>query len=76
MTLLLVPLHDIEWHRIDHFGYMCLFVETRRFVLTEDGSLEVHSVQGSDAGSYTCEVNYVYENRQMTTEINFMVYGK
>nr|XP_056713842.1 zona pellucida-binding protein 2-like [Euleptes europaea] len=48
--------------------------ETKRFVLTDDGCLEIHSVQGSDAGSYTCNINFIYENNQMTKETNFMVY--
>ncbi|XP_060103722.1 uncharacterized protein LOC132577949 [Heteronotia binoei] len=48
--------------------------ETRRFFLTDDGSLEIRSVQGTDAGPYACKINYADEDKPMTTETNFMVY--
>ncbi|XP_053116102.1 uncharacterized protein LOC128329260 isoform X5 [Hemicordylus capensis] len=48
--------------------------ESQRFVLTDDGNLELYNIQGSDSGGFTCKVNYMYNGEQLTTEINFMVY--
>ncbi|XP_043396280.1 uncharacterized protein LOC119565343 isoform X4 [Chelonia mydas] len=48
--------------------------ESQRFVLTDDGSLEIYNIHGSDSGSYICTVIYVHNNKHVTTEIRFMVY--
>ncbi|KAH1177492.1 hypothetical protein KIL84_011194 [Mauremys mutica] len=48
--------------------------ESQRFVLTDDGSLEIYNIHGSDSGSYICNVIYVHNNKYVTTEIRFMVY--
>ncbi|XP_073185747.1 zona pellucida-binding protein 1-like [Lepidochelys kempii] len=48
--------------------------ESQRFVLTDDGSLEIYNIHGSDSGSYICNVIYVHNNKHVTTEIRFMVY--
>ncbi|XP_043364485.1 uncharacterized protein LOC119850904 isoform X4 [Dermochelys coriacea] len=48
--------------------------ESQRFVLTDDGSLEIYNIHGSDTGSYSCNVIYVHNNKHVTTEIRFMVY--
>ncbi|XP_077773766.1 uncharacterized protein LOC114581908 isoform X1 [Podarcis muralis] len=48
--------------------------ESQRFLLTDDGSLQIYNIKGSDSGGYTCKVNYIYKAEQMTTEIHFMVY--
>ncbi|CAM5117475.1 unnamed protein product [Natator depressus] len=48
--------------------------ESQRFVLTDDGSLEIYNIHGSDSGSYICNVIYVHNNKHVTTEIHFMVY--
>ncbi|XP_077159838.1 zona pellucida-binding protein 2-like isoform X2 [Paroedura picta] len=71
-TLLMGRITDPKCQWTGPFGPIT--EETRRFVLTDDGSLEIHSVQGIDAGSYTCQINYVSENKPMATETNFMVY--
>ncbi|XP_043396279.1 uncharacterized protein LOC119565343 isoform X3 [Chelonia mydas] len=48
--------------------------KSQRFVLTDDGSLEIYNIHGSDSGSYICTVIYVHNNKHVTTEIRFMVY--
>lgn len=53
-----------------------LFPESQRFVLTDEGSLEIYNIHRSDSGSYICNVIYVHNHKHVTTEIRFMVYGK
>nr|XP_008111178.1 PREDICTED: zona pellucida-binding protein 2 isoform X2 [Anolis carolinensis] len=47
---------------------------SKKFLLSEDGNLEIYSIKSSDSGRYTCKVNYLYNTEQLTTEIHFMVY--
>ncbi|KAF7247913.1 Zona pellucida-binding protein 1 [Varanus komodoensis] len=49
-------------------------IKSQRFVLSDYGSLEIYNIIGSDAGSYTCKVSYIYNGDQLTTEIHFMIY--
>ncbi|XP_042331714.1 zona pellucida-binding protein 2-like [Sceloporus undulatus] len=48
--------------------------ESNKFILSDDGNLEIYNVKGSDSGRYTCKVKYIDNTEQMTTEIHFMVY--
>ncbi|XP_062986989.1 zona pellucida-binding protein 1-like [Elgaria multicarinata webbii] len=48
--------------------------ESQRFVLSDYGSLEIYNIKGSDSGSYTCRLNYIFNGDQLTTEIHFMIY--
>uniref|UniRef100_A0A8C8RI71 Ig-like domain-containing protein n=1 Tax=Pelusios castaneus TaxID=367368 RepID=A0A8C8RI71_9SAUR len=50
--------------------------ESQRFVLTDEGSLEIYNIHGSDSGSYICNVIYIHDHKHVTTEIRFMVYGR
>ncbi|XP_066485294.1 zona pellucida-binding protein 2-like [Tiliqua scincoides] len=48
-------------------------IESQRFVLTEDGNLQIYHIQGSDSGGYSCRVNYLYNDEEFTTEVSFIV---
>ncbi|XP_067326662.1 zona pellucida-binding protein 2-like [Anolis sagrei] len=47
---------------------------SKKFILSDDGNLEIYSIKSSDSGRYTCKVSYLYNSTQLTTEIHFMVY--
>ncbi|XP_025054086.1 zona pellucida-binding protein 1-like [Alligator sinensis] len=48
--------------------------ESQRFLLTDEGNLEVYNIHASDSGSYTCSVIYMHNDRHVITEFSFMVY--
>uniref|UniRef100_A0A7M4F652 Zona-pellucida-binding protein 1/2 N-terminal domain-containing protein n=1 Tax=Crocodylus porosus TaxID=8502 RepID=A0A7M4F652_CROPO len=48
--------------------------ESQRFLLTDEGNLEVYNIHASDSGSYTCSVIYMHNDRHVIAEFSFMVY--
>uniref|UniRef100_A0A7M4F461 Ig-like domain-containing protein n=1 Tax=Crocodylus porosus TaxID=8502 RepID=A0A7M4F461_CROPO len=42
--------------------------ESQRFLLTDEGNLEVYNIHASDSGSYTCSVIYMHNDRHVIAE--------